>query len=430
MKVKAALIAKSLSVLLIIAAASLALAQNTCKNVYGPSAANFRRSIEMRQKMQVFFETRLRQVTDLRESLIAKLMSEIAKSWQQKEDLKKIAPQDVGGIPLDFSQIPNVWISKETLSALQSAFGPDVWHLSPQQHQALIEHAEKTARKDPYLQWLNRHYSLSVPVPERPEIDSVRILFDVYLKPAYPLGLPPRLAFLRLYELLDPNVTDAQRKMMVDLVKLQRVKNTLQEDVENLHESNKSAGAWDAAGLAPSLEEARVNLQEILVRQERKFGTQFPRASFERAHILIRKRDPAVEFLFHFIPGSESKLLPTKSSSPAAKVGSAESLAMDRMESLKTRLGLPAEFPTEKLGSAMRILFRMANRQTSASYQSFLAEAFADGQSAQVPMQIKNLETLIEYMQSMQDADYYFHSLHERAHRLYQTESEFDFPLP
>ncbi len=413
---------KALSILLILAAACLAQAETVCKTVYGPSAISLRRSIEMRQKIQTFYESRLRKTTDLRESLIAKLMSEISKTWQQKEDLKKTAPQSVGGIPLDFSQIPNVLISKETLSALQSAFGPDVWRLGPRQHQELIAHAEKSARKDAYLQWLNRNYTLSVPAPERPEIDSVRILFNAFLLPPYPLGLPPRLAFLRLYEILDPNVTDTQRKIMTDLVQLQRVKNTLEEDLENLHSTNGSAGAWDAAGLAPSLDEARLNLQDILSRQERQFGARFPRVSFERAHILIRKNDPAIRFLFDSPNGADSTVPSMKDSTPAPAVST------QAMESLKSKLGLPEAFPTTELESTLRILFRSGTQLIDAKYQAFLVEAFMSEGSAKTVLQIRNLETLIDYMQSMEDWNYYYLSLHERVHRLYQSSGSFRFP--
>jgi len=380
-------------------------AASKCWNTHGIAAKNAKRSFSLRMVLLNHYQFRLNTLLGEQMTAAFQVVAEIARKTDELELANKNAPKQIGGIPLDFSQLPTVpAIKPETLQAFERAFGASAKDLDPATRSEFRAEALEMANKDPYLQWLGKNQSQS-----NQDMPSLVNPVDIIIKSMenpWPTALPPLLAYVSLYRSFDKRVAASEAALVEKALKLRRLEMALDEVVHDLRASGGQAGPLDARGLAPSLQETQKNLRDILDQQVRLYGARFPLRSFETASVLSRK-DPIWYALGDLRQRDPSEKIPP---------GLVYSL-----NALKVRLGLPESFSNSELIRVMTILRQSNENPEGQSYQTFLLQAFGNPETNNAFVQILNLRTLIELIEADQNQTLYLEMLDKYEKRLFEA---------
>ncbi|MGZ5279526.1 MAG: hypothetical protein ACXWC9_06270 [Pseudobdellovibrionaceae bacterium] len=374
-----------------------------CRATHHKAVQDFKSSRQLRHDVLEHFESRLKKVTDTQGFLLKKALREIEKRGAAQDSLNQAAPKLIGGMKMDFSQLPGA-MAKETLAILEALYGSNGKSLDETARADFRKLTFEALDRDPYFQWLHRNQKTGD--PDMADSSSPSDYFISLLEDAGPMALKPQVAFLQVYRDADPFASHEQIKVIDDVLKLHRVEMTLREDIENLRSNNGNAGPKDARGLAPNLLQAHQNLHELLQNQVSLHGGKFPRRSYEAASKLFAKNDPDIRVLSNMKIFTGWKNVP-----PEISI---------RLESLKTRIGLLKEFPAENFYQAMLALQRSNQDPQGGSYETFLVRAFEKPASSPVLTQILNLRTMIEFIEAKQDESAWSDLLKDHERRLFR----------
>lgn len=225
--------------------------------------------------------------------------------------------------------------------------------------------------KDPYFQWL-KHNSLSY---ERDQNDNLKNVFNgkgTSPNQADPIplliqyrkeGMSPDLALIRLMRNMDPVLSAPGFRSANAAIVNSLQSSVLIEKVIPYLAARETRPELDAWLLVPSFKAGTENLQKLLDQQVAKFGALFPRRAFEKLLNLNGRHDIALDVIGSY------RLQRIDRIGENAIIANLD----QRLNFLRTKLGLPAEFPQSRLYD---IIDKIISLQAASSYEAILADVF------------------------------------------------------